>query len=176
MFWKKKERKTLSDQAIEAMQSLNQSMTQVSLALEDPRFHPQTNFVDGNKVVVNIPSSNYLEVAEGVQDRVLLHANHVLFEWEYPFKSVINKQDFDRFHVIFCVFSGKSLFTKHWHNQLELIVCLHGAYKSKVYTNKQFALNYITAGTTQVIPANKVHSFEGVEDGYALVLIEKSII
>lgn len=164
-------RKSTSDQALEVMRNLKESLVHVSvespleLGVVKKSKQQRAIEIDADKSVIGISKDSYTEVADGVYDRVLINSGDIKYDHELLFTDQIASIDFDKNHVIFVCFDEGSNFTEHYHRCDETILCLQGVYSSN---GKEYL-----AGDVQKIPAMFVHTFKGVSAGYALLTLEK---
>ena len=121
--------------------------------------------VVGGDSYISIPSTNYIEVADGVHDRRVEHKEDIKFPWEEQMKELLETMDFENLYIIFVKFDKGSYFRPHYHLTDETITLVEGSYIS----NKSM----YTKGDTQHVPAEQIHDWETVESGLALLTLKK---
>ena len=124
--------------------------------------------VDLKLSILDLNYDAYTEIVPGTSDRLVEHKDDIKFEDEEVFRGLLDEINFDRFDVIFVRFEKGSLFDNHRHPHKEIIYCVRGSYIGTAERDRKF-----TKGDIQVIPAMVVHKFYPLEDGQALILLEK---
>jgi hypothetical protein len=148
---------------LKALEDLEKFLTRVPISYEN---NAAAIKVD-QKSYVSIPSDRYIEVADGVFDRVVTGKKDIIFDYEKVFIPYLQHIDFEKNIVLFAKFSKKAKFDAHYHPVIETIYCIEGKYKG--YSDIVYE-----KGDIQIIPPNKLHIFEGVEDGLCIVILSKS--
>lgn len=142
------------------LKDIKTSLIDIDVVYQDPE---QVNYL---QLLTQLSTEAYAQVAPGVYDRVVKDITDVKYAKEKPYADLLKKLDFKKNHVVFVVFTKHANFPPHYHGTEEVIHCLEGSYIGG--ENEVFI-----PGETQVIPANKVHTFIGVEDGMCLLTLAK---
>jgi len=145
---------------LEAINQIKSSLIELDISSAEPK---EINWDD---YINTVSSEAYTQFGKETYVRAIKDSSNIIYDKEKEYTKEIETVDFHNNYVLFVIFTSKSYFPSHYHNSLETIKCLEGAYigmDNEVYLR----------GETQVIPAGKPHVFRGVTNGACLVTIAK---
>lgn len=117
--------------------------------------------------LIDIPSDRYLEIKEGMFDRIIRHKEDLIEEWEKVFIEYLDRINFDRYKVILNRCTHNALFPLHYHIERESIICVAGSVIEMV--------NKVVLKKGDRIDFEKMeqHEILALEDAMLILLIEK---
>lgn len=153
LFSRKKE-----DGILDLLDDIKRSLVEVDLVYTKPEE------IDWQSISKQVSTTAYTQMGKEIYVRHVTDPKDLKFKEEKPYAKELSKVDFSKSMVLFVIFTSKSVFPSHYHNNEERILCLEGSFignEDEVYLK----------GETQIIPPGKPHLFKGITDGICLVTI-----
>jgi|GEM_PF-5382227 len=116
--------------------------------------------------MINIPNDTYLEIGPGVHDRLIISKEDIKLDWEQVFVPFLQDIDFGKNKVILNRSFNGSLFPKHYHAEVEHIICAKGKFKELIQGSTHFT------GSTLKVESFQPHSIQCFEESFLIIVIE----